>query len=47
VQFPVLMLALLTTFVQALVFTLLTCIYISLQSSHEEHHSEGTAHAHS
>lgn len=47
VQFPVLVLALLTTFVQALVFTLLTCIYISLQSSHEEHHSDEAAHAHS
>lgn len=46
VQFPVLVLALLTTFVQALVFTLLTCIYISLQISHDDHHSEDAAHAH-
>lgn len=40
VQFPILVLGLLTTFVQALVFTLLTCIYISLQSHHEEHGHE-------
>ncbi len=45
VQFPVLVLALLTTFVQALVFTLLTCIYLSLQSHHEEHSGEEAAHA--
>lgn len=37
-QFPILILALLTTFVQALVFTLLTCIYISLQSHHDSEH---------
>ncbi|HSV75206.1 MAG TPA: F0F1 ATP synthase subunit A [Chthonomonadales bacterium] len=45
VQFPVLVLCLLTTFVQALVFSVLTCIYISLQSPHGdddegEHKSE-------
>jgi F-type H+-transporting ATPase subunit a len=39
-HFPVLLLSLLTTFVQALVFTLLTCIYISLQSHHDEAHGE-------
>jgi len=44
-HFPVLLLALLTTFVQALVFTLLTCIYLALQTSHEEHSSEDAAHA--
>ncbi|MCC6729390.1 MAG: F0F1 ATP synthase subunit A [Chthonomonadales bacterium] len=48
-HFPVLVLALLTTFVQALVFTLLTAIYIALQSHHEEEHGEsahGTALSH-
>ena len=43
VHFPILVLALLTTFVQALVFSLLTCIYISLQSHHED--EGGHAHA--
>ena len=43
-HFPVLVLSLLTTFVQALVFTLLTCIYISLQSHHEDHHTEEAGH---
>lgn len=42
---PVLVLSLLTTFVQALVFTLLTCIYISLQTHHEEGHGESLTHA--
>ncbi len=37
-QFPILVLALLTAFVQALVFTLLTCIYISLMSHHDTNH---------
>jgi F-type H+-transporting ATPase subunit a len=50
-HFPVLILSLLTTFVQALVFSLLTCIYISLQTHHDEdHHGEvagSVAHAHS
>ena len=50
-HFPVLLLSLLTTFVQALVFTLLTCIYISLQSHHDGsagehgHSSSEAAHA--
>lgn len=42
---PVLVLSLLTTFVQALVFTLLTCIYISLQSHHADHHEAKEGHA--
>jgi F-type H+-transporting ATPase subunit a len=49
-QFPIMVLGLLTSFVQAMVFSLLTCIYISLQShhDHDEHdeHGHGTAHAH-
>ena len=42
-QFPILVLGLLTAFVQALVFSLLTCIYISLQSHHDSEH-DGHAH---
>jgi len=42
-QFPILLLGLLTSFVQALVFTLLTCIYLSLQSHHDSEH-EGHGH---
>jgi F-type H+-transporting ATPase subunit a len=37
-QFPILVLGLLTSFVQALVFSLLTCIYLSLQSHHDSEH---------
>lgn len=44
-QLPILVLGLLTSFVQAMVFSLLTCIYISLQSHHEEEHGEH-GHAH-
>lgn len=43
-QFPILVLGLLTSFVQALVFSLLTCIYISLQSHHDSEH-EGHGHS--
>lgn len=42
-QFPILLLSLLTTFVQALVFTLLTCIYIALQTHHEEEEHAGSS----
>jgi F-type H+-transporting ATPase subunit a len=51
-QFPVLLLSLLTDGVQAMVFAILICIYISLNSHHEEgEHGEegpasGAAHAH-
>jgi F-type H+-transporting ATPase subunit a len=45
VQFPILVLGLLTAFVQAMVFSLLTCIYISLQSHHDSEH-EGHGHSH-
>jgi F-type H+-transporting ATPase subunit a len=38
IQFPILFLAVLTSVVQALVFALLACIYISLVSHHEEDH---------
>ncbi len=43
-QAPILVLGLLTSFVQALVFSLLTCIYISLQSQHGDDHED---HGHS
>ena len=35
IQFPILVLALLTSFVQAMVFSILACIYLSLATSHE------------
>ncbi len=41
VQFPVLLLSLLTAGVQALVFSMLTCIYISLVSHHEHEGPHG------
>ena len=49
-QFPILVLGLLTAFVQAMVFSLLTCIYISLQSHHDsehEGHGQHAGHGHS
>jgi F-type H+-transporting ATPase subunit a len=51
IQFPVMLLATLTAFVQAMVFAILTCIYLSLMSHHEhgEHGEEGPiddAHSH-
>jgi F-type H+-transporting ATPase subunit a len=51
-QFPLLLLGILTAGVQAFVFAMLTCIYISLASHHDEgEHGEegpvsGTGHAH-
>ncbi len=50
-QFPVMLLALLTDFVQAMVFSILTCIYIALVQHHGpgEHGEEGPiepAHSH-
>lgn len=44
-QLPILMLALMTTFVQALVFVSLTCVYIALQSHHEDDHAHEPGHA--
>lgn len=48
-HFPLILLALLTSFVQAMVFSILTCIYLSLATQHghdEAHHDEaGEAHA--
>jgi F-type H+-transporting ATPase subunit a len=44
IQFPILVLGLLTAFVQAMVFSLLTCIYLSLQSHHDSEH-EGHGHS--
>lgn len=50
-HFPLILLALLTSFVQAMVFSILTCIYLSMmQHHHEEEHAEdgahGASHAH-
>jgi len=46
-QFPILVLGLLTAFVQSLVFSLLTCIYLSLQSRHDsEHEGHGNSPGH-
>jgi len=44
-QAPILILGLLTAFVQALVFSLLSCIYISLQSHHGDDHGHADHHA--
>ena len=49
IQIPIVLLAMLTSFVQAMVFSILTCIYISLVShhDHEEGHDDHEAlHAH-
>jgi F-type H+-transporting ATPase subunit a len=45
-QLPILILGLLTAFVQAMVFSLLTCIYLSLVSHHDSEH-DGQHHAQS
>jgi F-type H+-transporting ATPase subunit a len=39
-HFPIVLLALLTSFVQAMVFSMLTCIYLSLMSHHSDEHGE-------
>lgn len=49
-QLPILILGMLTAFVQAMVFSLLTCIYLALQSRHDsehdgEHHAPGHGHS--
>ncbi len=43
-HFLVLLLSLLTALVQAMVFAILTCVYISLASSHDEDHATEGAH---
>jgi len=43
-HFPFLLLALLTSFVQAVVFCLLTTVYITLMLPHDEEHHEATSH---
>jgi F-type H+-transporting ATPase subunit a len=50
-HFPIMVLGLLTCFVQAMVFSLLTCIYIALQTHHDDDHGHAEhghepAHAH-
>jgi F-type H+-transporting ATPase subunit a len=39
-------LAIFTSFVQAMVFTMLTCVYIAGFVAHEEHHEHGHGHGH-
>lgn len=47
-QLPMLLFAIFTSFVQAMVFTILTCVYIHLMTAHEGHEEHGHAggHAH-
>jgi len=45
-QFPIMLLSLITCFVQAMVFSTLTCIYLSLVAPHEHEHDEHHAGAH-
>lgn len=45
-QFPIMLLSLITCFVQAMVFSTLTCIYLSLVAPHEHEHDERHAGAH-
>lgn len=42
-QFPMLIFGVFTSVVQALVFTMLTCIYLSLMTTHEEDHGHARA----
>ena len=43
-QFPMVLLTIFTSFVQAMVFTMLTCVYIAGFMAHEEHHPPGHEH---
>lgn len=46
-QFPMYFFAIFTSLVQAMVFSILTCIYIALMTTHEDHsHSHGHDHHH-
>lgn len=49
IQALLLPLAVFTSFVQAMVFTILMCVYIALMTTHEEHgeHDHGSGHEHS
>ncbi len=44
IHVPIVFLALLTSTIQALVFTLLSMVYIALMLPHDEHHGEAAAH---
>lgn len=44
-QFPMYFFAIFTSFVQAMVFSILACVYIALMTSHEDHEGHGH-HAH-
>lgn len=43
-QFPMILLTIFTSFVQAMVFTMLTCTYIAGFVAHDEHHPPGHEH---
>jgi F-type H+-transporting ATPase subunit a len=43
-QAPMYLLAIFTSFVQAMVFSILTCVYIALMTTHEEGHGHGHGH---
>ncbi len=45
-QFPMYFLAIFTSFVQAMVFSILTCVYIALMTTHEDHGEHGHGHDH-
>jgi F-type H+-transporting ATPase subunit a len=44
IQFPMVLLTIFTSGVQAMVFTILTCVYIASFVAHEEHHPPGHEH---
>jgi F-type H+-transporting ATPase subunit a len=45
-QFPMYFLAIFTSFVQAMVFSILTCVYLALMTSHEDHGEHHGSHGH-
>jgi F-type H+-transporting ATPase subunit a len=46
VQTPLIALGVLTTFIQAVIFCLLTCVYVAGTLPHEHHHDHGHGHDH-
>jgi len=46
VQLPMYFLAIFTSFVQAMVFSILTCVYIALMTTHEDHGEHHGEHGH-
>lgn len=45
-QAPMYLLAIFTSFVQAMVFSILTCVYIALMTTHDDHGQQHAGHAH-